>query len=108
MIKATLKHKNTYTKKTEKIELPDNFDTGDIICVISEAMRNSDYADLIYFNYEHVDDWRDREIFEIALEDGTVYYCYEVVINKYRLYEAGIDEFEGEYYFCIADFMLRR
>ena len=102
MIKATLKHKNTHTKKTEEIELPDTADTGDIICVISEAMRNSDYT---YFNYEHLEDWRDREIFEIALEDGRVYYCYEVVINKYRLYEAGFDG-EGEYYCWIADFIL--
>ena len=97
MIKATLKHKNTHTKKTEEIELPDTADTGDIICVIAEAMRNVDYSNCI-----------DRDTsFEIALEDGTVYYCYEQVPNKYRLYEAGFDE-EGEHYCWIADFMLRR
>lgn len=96
MIKATLTHKNTRTE-TEEIELPDNFDTGDIICVISEAIRNFDYDDCI-----------DADIFEIALEDGTVYYCYEVVMNKYRLYESGIDDYDGEYYALIADFMLRR
>ena len=95
MIKATLTHKNTHTE-TEEIELPDTADTGDIICVISEAIRNFDYADCI-----------DGDIFEIALEDGRVYYCYEQVPNKYRLYEAGFDE-DGEYYYCIADFMLRR
>ena len=105
MIKATLTPKHARPKKQE-IELPDTFDTGDIICVISEAIRNSGYKP---FNYKRFDgkDWRDREIFEVALEDGTVYYCYEVVINKYRLYEAGID-YEGEYYDWIADFMLRR
>ena len=101
MIKATLKHINTHTE-TEKIELPDTVDTGDIICVITEAMRNSDYK---YFNYEHLDDWIDREIFEIALEDGRIYHCYEVVINKYRLYVEYFDE-EGLEYYCIADFML--
>ena len=101
MIKATLTHKNTRTK-TEEIELPDTADTGDIICVISEAMRNSDYK---HFNYEHLDDWRDREIFEVALEDGRVYYCYEVVINKYRLYVEYVGE-EGLEYNWVADFML--
>ena len=55
MIKATLKHKNTRTK-TEEIELPDVVNTGDIICVIAEAMRNFDYSDCI-----------DGDIFEIAL-----------------------------------------
>ena len=93
MIKATLTHKNTRPKK-EEIELPDTADTGDIICVISKAIRNSKYKHCI-----------DREIFEIALEDGRVYYCYEVVINKYRLYEAGFD-YDGEYYAWIADFIL--
>ena len=103
MIKATLTYKNTRPKK-EEIELPDTADTGDIICVISEAMRNSNYK---HVNYKHLDvkDWRYREIFEVALEDGRVYYCYEVVINKYRLYEAGFDE-EGEYYSWVADFIL--
>ena len=101
MIKATLTHKNTHTE-TEEIELPDTADTGDIICVISEAIRNSDYK---HFNYERLDAWRDREIFEVALEDGRVYYCYEVVPNKYRLYEAGID-YDGEYYNWVADFIL--
>ena len=103
MIKAILTPKHARPKKQE-IELPDTADTGDIICVISEAIRNSGYK---YFNYEHLDDWRDREIFEVALEDGRVYHCYEVVLFKYRLYEAGFDE-EGEYYCWIADFMLTR
>ena len=101
MIKATLTPKHARPKKQE-IELPDTADTGDIICVISEAMRNSDY---IYFNYEHLDDWKDREIFEIALEDGRIYHCYEVVINKYRLYVEYIAE-EGFEYNWVADFML--
>lgn len=101
MIKATLTPKHARPKKQE-IELPDTADTGDIICVITEAMRNSDYK---YFNYEHLDDWIDREIFEIALEDGRIYHCYEVVINKYRLYVEYFDE-EGLEYYCIADFML--
>ena len=102
MIKATLTPKHARPKKQE-IELPDIVDTGDIICVISEAIRNSDY---IYFNYEHLDNWRDREIFEVALEDGRVYHCYEVVINKYRLYVEYVDE-EGFEYDWIADFMLK-
>ena len=101
MIKATLTPKHARPKKQE-IELPDTADTGDIICVITEAMRNSDYK---YFNYEHLDDWIDREIFEVALEDGRVYHCYEVVINKYRLYVYYIDE-EGEEYNWVADFRL--
>ena len=101
MIKATLTPKHARPKKQE-IELPDTVDVGDIICVIEEAIRNSDY---IYFNYEHLDDWMDREIFEVALEDGRVYHCYEVVINKYRLYVAGFDE-EGEYFDWLADFRL--
>lgn len=83
MIKATLKHKNTHTK-TEEIELPDAVNTGDIICVIAEAIRNFDYDDCI-----------EGDTFEIALEDGRVYYCYEVVpeFNKYSLYveEPGFD-----------------
>ena len=105
MIKATLKHKNTHTPKTEEIELPDTADTGDIICVISEAIRNSGYK---YFNYKRFDgkDWMDREIFEIALEDGRVYHCYEVVINKYRLYVEYVDE-EGFEHDWIADFILK-
>ena len=102
MIKAILTPKHARPKKQE-IELPDTADTGDIICVISEAIRNSNYK---HFNYERLDDWRHREIFEIALEDGTVYYCYEVVLFKYRLYLEYIDE-EGLEYYCIADFMLR-
>ena len=102
MIKATLTPKHARPKKQE-IELPDTADTGDIICVITEAMRNSDYK---HFNYEHLDDWRDREIFEVALEDGRVYHCYEVVINKYRLYVEYVDE-EGFEYDWIADFMLK-
>ena len=101
MIKAILTPKHARPKKQE-IELPDTADTGDIICVISEAIRNSDY---ICFNYEHLDDWLDREIFEVALEDGRVYHCYEEVINKYRLYVAGFDE-EGEYFDWLADFRL--
>ena len=103
MIKATLTPKHARPKKQE-IELPDTADTGDIICVISEAMRNSDYK---HFNYEHLDfkDWIDREIFEVALEDGRVYHCYEVVINKYRLYVEYVDE-EGFEYDWVADFML--
>ena len=103
MIKATLTPKHARPKKQE-IELPDTADTGDIICVISEAIRNSGYK---HFNYKRFDgkDWIDREIFEVALEDGRVYHCYEVVINKYRLYEAGFD-YDGEYYNWVADFIL--
>ena len=94
MIKATLKHKNTRTK-TEEIELPNTADTGDIICVISEAIRNFDY-------HGHMD----MDKFEIALEDGRVYYCYEQIPNKYRLYEYWMDEEEGEIYKWVADFIL--
>ena len=103
MIKATLTPKHARPKKQE-IELPDTADTGDIICVITEAMRNKHF-NYKHFNYEHLDDWIDREIFEVALEDGRVYHCYEVVINKYRLYVYYIDE-EGEEYNWVADFML--
>ena len=103
MIKATLTYKHTRPKKVE-IELPDTADTGDIICVISEAMRNSNFK---HFNFKHfvLEDWRDREIFEVALEDGRVYYCYEVVINKYRLYVEYVDQ-DGLEYDWVADFML--
>lgn len=94
MIKGTLKHKNTRTK-TEEIELPDTADTGDIICVISEAMRNFDYKRYIK-----------GDTFEIALEDGRVYYCYKLVPNKYRLYVEYVDEYGPEYDW-IADFMLK-
>ena len=94
MIKATLKHINTHTE-TEKIELPDTVNTGDIICVVYHAMGNFDY-----------DDCMDMDTFEIALEDGRVYHCYEVVINKYRLYVEYVDE-EGFEYDWIADFMLK-
>lgn len=92
MIKATLKHINTRTK-TEEIELPDVVNTGDIICVIAEAMRNFDYEDCI-----------DGDIFEISLEDGRVYHCYEVAyINKYRLY---VEEPDVDYYEWLAEFKL--
>ena len=102
MIKATLKYKSTHKKK--KIELPDNFDTGDIICVISETIRNFDDSEVIpNLGYDRIG----KEIFEIVLDDGRVYHCYEVIINKYRLYIEYFDE-EGLEYFCIADFMLRR
>ena len=94
MIKATLTPKHARPKKQE-IELPDTTDTGDIICVIAEAMRSFDYSDCI-----------DADIFEVALEDGRVYHCYEVVIFKYRLYVEYVDE-EGFEYDWIADFMLK-
>ena len=93
MIKATLKHINTHTK-TEEIELPDDVNTGDIICVITEAIRNFDYGFHKVFDK-----------FEIALENGKVYYCYEVVPNKYNLYVYYID-YEGEEYYSIAKFFL--
>lgn len=83
MIKATLKHINTHTK-TEEIELPDAVNTGDIICVIAEAMKNFDYDDCI-----------DQDIFIIDLEDGRRFYCLESpnIFNKWRLYvqEPGFD-----------------
>ena len=104
MIKATLTHKHT-RPKIEEIELPDTADTGDIICVISEAMRNPHYKPCIDKKFLENALKDGTEIFEIALEDGRVYYCYELVPNRYRLYVAGFDE-EGEYYNRIADFML--
>ena len=81
MIKATLKHTNTRTK-TEEIELPDTADTGDIICVVHHAMGNFDY-----------DDCMDMDTFEIALEDGRVYHCYQLDFNNFSLYvqEPGFD-----------------
>ena len=82
MIKATLTHKNTRTK-TEEIELPNGFNTGDIISVIAEAMRNFDY-----------DDCMDMDTFEISVETGLVYHCYRLDFNKFRLYEETPD---GEY-----------
>ena len=75
MIKATLKHKNTHTK-TEEIELPNGFNTGDIISVVYNAMDNFDY-----------DDCMDMDTFEIALESGLVYHCYRLDFNKFSLYE---------------------
>ena len=82
MIKATLKHTNTYTK-TEEIELPNGFNTGDIISVIAEAMRNFDY-----------DDCMDMDTFKISVETGLVYRCYRLDFNKFHLYEGTPD---GEY-----------
>ena len=90
MLKATLKHKNTHTE-TEEIELPDIVNTGDIICAITEAIRNFDYADCI-----------DADIFEITLEDGRVFRCYQFAnICQYRLYveEPGSDDYKW-----LADF----
>ena len=90
MIRATLKHMNTRTK-TEEIELPDAVNTGDIICVIAEAIRNFDYDDCI-----------DRDTFEIFLEDGRIFHCYEVAnVNKYRLY---VEEPDVDYYEWLAEF----
>ena len=103
MIKATLKYKNTHTKK--KIELPDTADTGDIICVISEAMRNPHYKTRIDKKFLENALKDGTEIFEVALEDGRVYHCYEQVYNKYRLYVEYVDE-EGCEYNWVADFML--
>ena len=88
MIKATLKHINTRIK-TEEIELPNGFNTGDIISVIANAMENFDY-----------DDCMDRDVFEISLETGLVFHCYELSFYKYRLYEETPD---GEYEW-VADF----
>ena len=102
MIKATLTPKRTRPKKQE-IELPDTVDTGDIICVISETIRNFDVSEFIRnLGYDCIG----KEIFEIALEDGRVYHCYEQVPNKYRLYVEYVDE-EGFEYDWIADFMLK-
>ena len=106
MIKAILTPKHARPKKQE-IELPDTADTGDIICVISEAMRNPHYKPRIDKKFSENALKGGTEIFEVALEDGRVYHCYEVVINKYRLYIEYIDE-EGFEYYCIADFMLTR
>ena len=89
MIKATLKHINTHTE-TEKIELPDTVDTGDIICVVHHAMRNFDYDDCI-----------DMDTFEIALEDGRIYHCYRLDFNKFRLY---VEEPNFDYYEWLAEF----
>ena len=89
MMKGILKHTNTRTK-TEEIEVPDVVNTGDIICIIAEAIRNFDYDDCI-----------DGDTFEIALEDGRVFHCYELAnINKYRLY---VEE-PGSDYEWVADF----
>ena len=82
MIKATLKHINTRTK-TEEIELPNGFNTGDIISVIDDAMGNFDY-----------DDCMDMDTFEISVETGLVYHCYRLDFNKFSLYEETPD---GEY-----------
>ena len=81
MIKATLKHINTHTE-TEEIELPNGFNTGDIISVIANAMENFDY-----------DDCMDCDVFEISVETGLVYHCYRLDFNKFSLYveEPGFD-----------------
>ena len=89
MIKATLKHINTHTE-TDEIELPDAVDTGDIICVIAEAMRNFDYSDCI-----------EADVFDIALENGRVYHCYRLDFNKFRLY---VEEPNVDYYEWLAQF----
>ena len=89
MIKATLKHKNTYTQ-TEEIELPDTVNTGDIISAVYNAMGNFDY-----------DDCMDMDTFEIALEDGRVYHCYRLDFNKFRLY---VEEPNVDYYERLAEF----
>lgn len=83
-MKGILTHKNTHTK-TEEIEVPDVVNTGDIICIIAEAMRNFDYDDCI-----------DGDIFELALEDGRVYHCYRPDFNNFSLYveEPGFDDYE--------------
>ena len=92
MIKATLKHRNTRTK-TEEIELPDVVNTGDIICVIAEAMRNFDYSDCI-----------EADVFDIALENGRVFHCYQIPnINEWRLY---VEVPDSDDYEWLADFIL--
>ena len=75
MIKATLKHINTHAK-TEEIELPNGFNTGDIISVIDYAMGNFDY-----------DDCMDMDKFVISIETGLVYRCYRLDFNQFSLYE---------------------
>ena len=91
-MKGILKHINTHTE-TEEIKLPDVVNTGDIICAVYNATRNFDYDDCI-----------DGDIFEIALEDGRVYHCYELAnINKYRLY---VEEPDVDYYEWLADFKM--
>ena len=80
-MKGILKHTNTHTQ-TERIELPDPVNTGDIISAVYNAMGNFDY-----------DDCMDMDKFEIALENGRVYHCYRLDFNKFRLYvqEPGFD-----------------
>ena len=82
MIKGTLKHTNTHTQ-TEEIELPNGFNTGDIISVIATAMENFDY-----------DDCMDMDKFEVDVETGLVYHCYRLDFNKFSLYEETPD---GDY-----------
>ena len=91
-MKGILKHINTHTE-TEEIKLPDVVNTGDIICAVYNATRNFDYDNCI-----------DGDTFEIALEDGRVFHCYEFAnINKYRLY---VEEPDVDYYEWLADFKM--
>ena len=89
MIKATLTPKHARPKKQE-IELPDTADTGDIISVIATAMENFDY-----------DDCMDCDVFEISVETGLVYHCYQLDFNKFRLY---VEEPDVDYYEWLAEF----
>lgn len=79
----------------EEIELPDVVNTGDIINAVANAMGN----------FEHYD-YKEKDRFEIALEDGSFFRC-ERLGNNFSLYVEEPD-YDGGSYVWVADFMMIR
>ena len=95
MIKATIRHIiNNRIQTEEEIELPDTVHTSDIINAVDNAMGN----------FEHYD-YKEKETFEIALENGLVFHCDRLGINKFSL---GVETFDGYSDDWIADFTILR
>ena len=95
MIKATLRHIiNTRIQTEEEIELPDVVRTGDIINAVYNAMGN----------FEHYD-YKEKEKFEIILENGLFFCCERLGFNKFSLYVETYDEYGGGYE-LVAEFKL--
>jgi len=94
-MEATIRHIiNTRIQTEEEIELPDVVHTGDIINAVYNAMGN----------FEHYD-YKEKEKFEIILENGLFFYCERLGFNKFSLYVEVLDE-DGGYDERVADFMM--
>ena len=93
-MEGIIRHIINYHTQTEgEIELPDAVHTSDIINAVDNAMGN----------FEHYD-YKEKEEFEIALENGLIFHCDRLGFNKFSLYVEEPDDWDG----WVADFTIIR